>query len=299
MNAEQEAIYSTYLSTRQHLDDNSTIIAASPAFVAKFDEIKTLIDDLTQKEQLSDLSVAGLSAGKKTAKLTACEKTADMAGIVYAFADATGNEELKAEVNYSLSALKKMKDSLLALRCRNIHDLAAANKTPLAEYGVTTAMLADLQTAIDDYTAAMPKPLTARSSNKTLTASKAQLFKQINKLFENQLDKMIVTFKAGHPEFVQTYFNLREVPGTPTTQTQLKGTVTGAADAAAIKDALVTIVELGKTAKTNSAGVYHFKPIILGKYTVKATKEGFQDFETDEVQVKLGEINHLDIKLEN
>jgi len=297
MNALQEAKLSMYLSTGQHLDDNSTIIAENTVFVSNFTIVKGKVADLNNKAQLSDLALTGLAAGKKNAKQNAAQKTVDTAGILYAFADSNDNQQLKAEVDYSLTDLLRMKDSLFALRCQNIHDLAFENKTALAEYGVTGATLADLQTLIDNYTATIPKPRTAQSGRKTMNAEIAQLVKDIDKIYEKQLDKLIVTFKAAHPEFVQTYFNLRKIPEPPTTTTQLKGVVTNASDETPIKDAFVTVVELGKTAKTKSTGAYHFKPITKGTYTVRVTKEGFEDFEIDEVQVKLGEINHLDVQM--
>lgn len=297
MNAQQEAKLSMYLSTGRHLDDNSTIIAGNAAFVSNFTTVKAKVADLSNKAQLSDLALTGLAAGKKNTKQNAAQTAADTAGIVYAFADATANEQLKAEVDYSLTDLLKMKDSLLALRCRNIHDLAVENKTALVDYGVTDAALTDLQTAIDDYTATITKPRAARSGRKTLNAEIAGLFKEIDKIYDRQLDKLIVAFKTAHPDFVQTYFNLRKLPEPPVTATQLKGVVTNASDETPIKDALVTVVELGKTAKTKSSGEYLFKPIPNGTYTIRVTAEGFQDFESQEIEVKLGQINTLDISL--
>ena len=297
MNAQQEARLSMYLSNIQHLDENSTIFDANTAFKTAFTSIKTKLGTLQNKAQLSDLSILGIAAGKKTAKETAAEKTADTAGILFAFADATGNEQLKAEVNYTARQLLRLKDSLFALRCRNIHDLAVANKAALLDYGITDETIEDLQSAIDAYVETVPKPRTAKSNKKTLNADIAELFKDIDKIYENQLDKLIVNFKASNPDFVETYFDLRKVIDPSTTATQLKGVVTAASSGTPVNNADVIVMELAKTTKTDAAGKYSFKPIPNGKFTIKVIKAGFVDFEALDVEVKLGEIKHLDVEM--
>ena len=92
------------------------------------------------------------------------------------------------------------------------------------------------------------------------------------------------------------YENAREIDD-PNTTTQLKGTVTSKADHTPVKAATVTIVETAQTMKTGSTGEYSFKPLQSGQYTVRATAAGFQDFESDEIDVKLGAVNHLDVEL--
>jgi hypothetical protein len=64
-----------------------------------------------------------------------------------------------------------------------------------------------------------------------------------------------------------------------------------------LKVATNTVVKLGITTKTRSNGEYHFKPIDHGEFTVKATATGFQDFEKDEVKIKMGEANRLNVEL--
>lgn len=299
MNAQSEAKLTMFQTVEDHCEASSGIIAANVAFQTAFDNFKTKVAAIINTAQQADLALTGLAAGKKTSKQDLCNLAADVAAITYAFADATANDTLKGEVNYTLSDLSKMKDSLLAPRCQNIHDLAFANKTALVDYGITAAILTNLQTAIDSYTETIPKPRTAVSNRKTLNSNLKQTFKETEAILENQMDKLVVAFKSANPDFVQTYFTVRQIIDPHTTTTQLKGVVTNKLDETPIKDASVTVVELGKTEKTKSTGEYHFKPILNGTYTVRVTKAGFQNFETDEVQVKLGEIHHLNVEMIN
>jgi hypothetical protein len=297
MNAKQLAKFTMYQSVENHCEDNSGIIVANVAFQTAFNIFKTKTAAISATEQQIELPLTGIAAGKKTSKQDLCELASDTASLIYAFAEATGNVVLKDEVDYSLSALLKTKDSLLALRCRNIHDKGVENKDGLEPYGVTTATLANLQNAIAGYTATAPKPRAALSQRNTLQNNLIRLFKETDAVLKEQMDKLIVAFRKSHPDFYNTYFKLREIPDTHTTTTQLKGFVTKESDETPIKNASVTVVEAGKTTKTKSTGEYSFKPIPNGKYTVRVTAEGFADFEIDEVEVKLGEINHLDMEL--
>jgi hypothetical protein len=111
------------------------------------------------------------------------------------------------------------------------------------------------------------------------------------------MDNLMGKFRASHPEFYQTYFNLREIVDPSTTATQLKGIISENGSATPIKGANVTIVELGVAAVTDSKGEYSIKPINHGKFTVRITKDGYQPFENDEIEIKMGDIRHLDVSL--
>lgn len=297
MNAGQEAKLTMYRATEKHDDDNSTIIAAVPVFQTAFTNFKAKIASTTDTAQLKDVPLTGMVVDKSSSKQTLCEMTADIAGVIFAFASATGNQTLKQEVNFNLSKLLQTRDEQLAPRCQSIHARGIENKDALVDYGITPAKLAALQTAINNYAAETPKPRTALSQRKTLTSNLRQLFKDADAILTEQMDKLVSNFKAANPDFVATYETVRIIIDPATTATQLKGIVTDAANGNPIKNATVTIVELSKTTKTNFAGAYSFKPVANGTYTLTVTATGFDNFQADVVEVKLGVITSLDVML--
>ncbi|MET0752768.1 MAG: carboxypeptidase-like regulatory domain-containing protein [Pyrinomonadaceae bacterium] len=298
MNAKQQAKSTMYQSVEKHCEDNPDITATNVAFQTAFNNFKTKIVAIGAAAQEIELPLTGLTAGKKASKQDLCELAADTASLIYAFAETNGNAALKDGVDYSLSALLRTKDSLLALRCQNIHDKGVENKDALEDYGVTTKALADLQAAITSYTATSPKPRAARSQRSTLKNNVVQLFREADNILKNQMDKLIVAFRKTHPDFYNTYFKLRDIPESRTTTTQLKGVITNSADETPVKNAFVTVVEIARTAKTKSTGEYCFKPLPNGTFTVRVTAEGFKDCEKDEVEIKLGVVNSLNITME-
>ncbi len=148
MNANQQAKLKSYRSTENLCDANTAIIAANLAFQTAFAQFKTNIQSIISTAQSDSVPITGIAVDKNMMKQALCEKTAEVAAIVYAYASTTGNNTLKAEVNTSVTALNRLREDALAPRCQSIHDIAEANLADLADYGITPAMLAALQEAI-------------------------------------------------------------------------------------------------------------------------------------------------------
>jgi Carboxypeptidase regulatory-like domain len=299
MDSLQQAKFNMYGAVKTHCDNNAAVVALIPAFDNAFKDFKAKIIEIVVADQQKNTDLTGITADKAQSKQALCQQTSKIAGGIFAFAATTSNNELKEQMNVSLSKLQKMSDTRLTARSQNIHDAGVANLDALADYGVTKAMLTALQTAIDEYSAAAPKPRTARSQRKAIVASLQDLFKQADEILITYMDSLIGLIRETNPDFADLYENLREIDDPNTTTTQLKGVITNKTDGTPIKGATVTIVETAQTMKTDSSGEYSFKPILNGKYTMRVTKEGFQDFENDEVEVKMGAVNHRDVALVN
>lgn len=297
MNSKQEVKLNSYQATEELGDNNAALIATNGAFQAAFNTFKDKIAAIVNTAQQKDVDLTGIAADKKAAKQKLCRTTADMAGIIYAYASATANNTLKQEVNLNFRDLMRTKDAQLAPRCQNIHDKGVENVDTMTGYGITPAKLAALQTDINDYAATTPKPRTARTHRATLNANLSTLFKEADQILIDQMDFLIVAFKAANPDFVSDYQKTRALIDAPTTTTQLKGKVTNQTNGTPVAGATVTVVEAGKTAATTAAGRYTIKPLAIGTYTVTVTKSGFNNFQITGVEVKLGQVNGLNIEL--
>jgi multidrug efflux pump subunit AcrA (membrane-fusion protein) len=297
MDSLQEARLNMYQVIKTHGDDNAAVVAAIPAFRAAFDDFKAKIAEIVAADQQKSTILTGIAADKAQLKQALCRQAANIAGAIFAFAATTSNNELKQQMNVSPSKLLKTSDNQLAARCQHIHDAGIANLEALADYGINPALLTALQNAIRDYADTAPKTRTARSHRKAIGGSLRELFKEADAILVDRMDTLIGLLKESHPEFAATYQAARIIIDPSTTTTQLKGIVTNQADGAPIKGAAVTITETAQTTITDAAGEYSFKPVHSGTYTLRASATGFDDFEDDEVEVKLGVVNHLDVEL--
>jgi hypothetical protein len=295
MNAKQEAKLKMYRATEKHCDDNATIISSLLAFQSAFTNYKAKIASIISITQQTDLVLTGIATDKSDAKQTLCQIAADIASLIFAYADANKNNTLKQEVNFNLSKLVRTRDDQLAPRCQNIHDKGLANVDALKNFGVDEDKLQVLQTAINTYSAESPKTRTATSSRKTLNANLRQLLRETDAILKNQMDKLVVAFRANNPNFVATYETNRIIVDPSKTTTQLRGKITNKANGLPIKDATILIIEANINVKTNSKGEYLVKPLPIGQYTVRITAQGFETKEIDEVDAKLGVVNTLNV----
>lgn len=212
------------------------------------------------------------------------------------------------EVDFPVSPLIKQRDDALVPRCRNIRETGQENLRDLADYDVTAANPAGLQAAIDDYSATVAKPRAAITQRRMSGETLEQLFEANDAILKDRMDRLVQTFRAAHPDFVRAYEATRRIIKPPHTATQLKGIITDQTTGAPVKNVTVTATPatpeptapndpIPLTALSDAAGEYSFKPLPHDTYTVTVTAFGFNNFEADNVDVKLGEINNLDVEL--
>ena len=308
MNAIQEAKLKMYRATEIYCDDNAAIINSNVAFLAAYNNFKANIESIITTAQADGVPTTGITADKMNSKQKLCRMTAETAGVIYAYAVTVGDNTLKMAVDFPISDLTRMREDSLAARCQNIHDAGVANLAALADYGIMQAALDNLQAQIDAYSADTPKTRAAISQRKTTTGNLAALFDETDTLLRDRMDRLVQTFKAAYPDFVQTYEATRRTIKPPTTVTQLKGVIINKTTGSPVKNATVTATpnpteppnindRTPFSALSDAAGAYSFKPLPNGAYTITVTAIGYTGFEADNVDVKLGEITTLDVEL--
>jgi hypothetical protein len=297
MDARQNAKSKMYRATEQHCDENTEITKNMPAFVAAFNSLKAIITEITATTQKTSVVLKGIVTDKNASRLSLATKASDIGGMIFAFASAKGNNTLKQEVNFSLSKLLNVGEESFISRCQTIHAKGVENIAMLPDYGITNQTLSDLQSAIDEYVAKSPNARTAKSNRKTMNANLTALFKQADTVLKEQMDKLIVAFRADHPDFVKTYEANRIIIDPASKTTQLKGKVTSKTDGLPIKGAAVKVVEANVTVLTDSKGDYSIKPIVIGKYTIRFSAAGFETKEIDDVDAKKGSVGVLNVAI--
>lgn len=211
----QEAKVNSFRAAESHVDANLSIIAPFAAFVATFNKIKVniaqILDDASQKTA----SIAGYAAGKGSLRENLWTLGATIAGLVFSYADDTGNAVLRSEMDLNYTDIKRTRDDELAPVCQLIHDRAAAlSPSDMADYNLSAAALTELQTLIDQYKIESPKPRTAISTRKTTAQNIRAVIKETDTLFE-KFDRQIESLRTANPDFVNTYLSTREIVDAP------------------------------------------------------------------------------------
>jgi hypothetical protein len=211
MNARQTAKLAMYRAIELLCNSNATITKKNAAFTAAFAIFVSKIAVLLGSQTVASKQTKGIVTDKKTLKKILAQNAADLAALVFSYATKEKNETLKQIVNYAMSDIEKLAAELVVPTCVNIKKAAEDNLAALADYGVTAAMLTDLQTDMDNFSGASPKPKVAKASKVTENANIKTTIKEIDTLLKDEMDKLLVNFKKDNPDFVSDYHNARVI----------------------------------------------------------------------------------------
>ncbi len=296
MNSRQEAKLNMYRTTEQHCQKNAALIKNYPAFENGCNALSAknaaLISAATAQSQV----ISGVAQDKALEKKNLCKMATNVGGLVFAFASKSKNNTLKQSVNYSYSDLHRLKDDLLVPVVNNVYEAVAGNAAALQSYGITDALLQAFKAGIERYSEAVPRPRGAKSERITSADNTKQLVREIDNLLKNELDKLVMAIEPDNPDFVATYKTSRFIYNPATQTTQLRGTVKDELQKLPVGN--VTVELIGTTTvvvQTNKAGNFTIKPLAPGMYKIRLRAEGYTDTEVDELVVKLGQVNKMEV----
>jgi hypothetical protein len=302
MNVYHDAKLKSFRLVESVCTENQAIVALNAAFEAAFGEFKTKVARLVELARKDDVPLTGITADKKKIRKKLCEDAANQAGLIYAYAYAAGNDTLRAKVDFSKTALTRLRDEELIPHCRNIHDAGIENLARLGDYGVTSASLALIETQIDAFSQAALMPRVAENDRRINNKNIASLIREINELLQFRMDRLALAFKASHREFYDQYMAAHRMERPAVTHTQLKILITDKATHLPVKNAQVTAIlrdveAPALTAAADTEGIALFKPVSHGSYIITVAAPGFRNYETV-AETVMGAINELEAELE-
>jgi len=265
---------------------------------AKLAEILATADQ--QKEVLT-----GIAEDKQVQKRELAKLAAMVASVVKGFALTNSNLQLAAEVNFSESGLANMKEEDLLSNTRNIHGKATGNLASLADFGINKPLLDQLDTKITAFADKKPAPASAKVTKEALTDKLNVLFDEANVILKEQMDNTGKIFSMLDANFYELYKGSRKIidRGGRTANTGiLKGTVKGKlaltdTENQPLADVLLQLIELNLVVVSNEQGIFDFDDLEAGKYTLKASKQGYADLIIKDLEIKKGEDKVLDLVL--
>jgi hypothetical protein len=203
MTGEQENKNSMYLAVKGVLNENESKWTAMPAFVNATTSFFDLSDQVQAAAMIQQGNTKGITDNKQQEEDEMIAMTLKVAGAVRAFATVTGNQELKAQMKYSASALKGMRDSDLLNACQHVHDVALEHVDGLADYMVTAETLTQLNDEVDDFRQALAAPRNAITRRSEATSRLADLFKEADGVLNDQLDALMEMYREDKPFYNQ------------------------------------------------------------------------------------------------
>jgi hypothetical protein len=310
MNVNQEDKLNMYYVVKNTCEKYQATWTSIAAFAATYNLWVAKIPLIEQNRDAQTASTTGVATDTTAKRQTMADKALFMANRLQSLANATNNAELLESVQYSASDLKKARGVDVVGFCNTILAKANANAANLVTYGVTPAMITDLQAAITAYSTSLAKPKAAKSQTKTATENLATLFKDSYDLLTKRLDLDIELFKTSKPDFYSQYKTARIIIATNGSASSVLGSVTSAGSGEPLKGVTFTFVP-GTNGQMKAAAAETVKPIVKksaakgkfraslaeGTYRVTVGKIGFKEQEVV-ITVANGETTNLKIELE-
>jgi hypothetical protein len=306
----QEDFLNMIYSVKTVVDKFLSAWTTNTVFAASYTLFTSKIAPIEQNRDAQMANSKGVTTDKNVKRDALAEKALFIVNRIRSYATVTANNELLESVHYTQSSFDKSRDADIVGIVDIIIAKANANVTALATYGVTAALITDLQTALTAYSGYIAKPRTVTTQTKNATENLAVLFKDANDILTKRLDLDIEVFKTSKPDFYSQYQTARVVIATSGSATSVLGSVTIAGSGDPVKGVTFTFVAenngMMKAASTVTA-----KPIVKksadkgnfranlpeGTYNVVVKKIGFKD-QVLTITVANGETTNLKVELE-
>ena len=298
MNNYQENKLSMYFAVQKVCADNNSVWNGLPAFVSAFTAFEDVIQGIQDQRVIQEMDTKGVTLDKGSAEEELIEVALKVATAVHAYATEINDNTLREKINYAPSDFTKARDTILIDICQLIHDEANGVVGNLSDYGVTAAELTSLLGKIADYEAIVAGPRNAITDRSTATSELEKLFLSGDDVLTNKLDKLLNQFTQSDPEFSTQYTSSRKIVDMGGAATGLKGKITDSSTGDRIVKAVVELPELETDRKSNASGMYHFKKVRPGIYSISASAKGYKTKEIAEVEIEEGRTNELDIELD-
>ncbi|MEQ1678539.1 MAG: carboxypeptidase regulatory-like domain-containing protein, partial [Chitinophagaceae bacterium] len=296
MNKKQEAKLGMGQAVILHCDKYIALINTLPAFIIVLNAFKMVVSSIRNTVQREARNISGITVDKKELRETLAKQANVLAAVIYSYASASGNNTLKAEVDYTYSHLRNLRDDELGPTCMIIHKAAEVNLVSLIDYNITPPVLDSFKAMVYEYTGIVATPRNATAGRKALNSSLKNLFQEFDTILNERMDTLALALQQDNPEFYEEYKNNRIIVDPGTSPTQAAGTVTIKGNDNTLKGVLVNVEGQEYFTNTKPDGSFKLKIPVPGSYTLLFTKDGYQT-SSAAVEIKLGQTATADMEL--
>ena len=297
MNSIQNARYKAYSLALAHLKENEAITKAVPAFETAFLSAKATLAAVDSADSRKAQKKGGVTDSKQKHQDNLANQALALAAVISSYAALNKDLVLKEEMHFSPSELFYGPNQQVSVHCANILAKARELTGELKDYGVTEALIDNYATQLDQYAVSILEPRSATAERKQAGELVAELLKQLQVIFTDHLDALMLLFKFTHRDFYNQYLIKRMIVNPATRKTRVEGVVTDKASRTQLANVSITVKGSNLEAATLGDGSYSLKTPALTMVTVVYQKEGYKPF-TIEAAVKRGQATTLNVELE-
>lgn len=259
------------------LDAHGPLVATLLALANAKTAFSGKISAIRSAHMVQLMSTKGKTMSKKGRKELLTDMAYTVASAVQAYASVEEDDDLYELVKFGRWEILQTEDEELAQVCQLIHDTANGVVADLADYGVTPAMLTELQDGITGWASQSQLPRLALSQRKVATENMKLYFDQADDILTKQMDNLMEQFKGSQPDFYNTYHAARKIVHSPTTSmtVDLEGNVFDTVSGAVIVGATVADTEAEVSTVTDESGNFVLEGVPKGERVLTVSAEGY------------------------
>jgi hypothetical protein len=210
MNKTQTNHYRMLLGLQGFLNENSPVWSTIPRIVTYKNDLDEIILHLGEKTGQSKEGVS-VTGKKEKLKQQTAEKVSVVSGILTAFAHEQDDMDMATKVKLSKSEILKMREVDIDAYIKSIISIAKENLLELADFGLSEALLTEIESLVDEFNGLIGKPRTLLNKKYQSLGEVEQLINEGNQLLKNKLDKLMLMFRESNPTYYDGYQRARVI----------------------------------------------------------------------------------------
>lgn len=218
MKATFEDKLTMYSTVSDYLNNNSIVWSPITAISTAKADFETAVSSIRQALQTQVIPTKGTTLDKLAAKQQLAVNCEVVSNLIHSYASQQEDNNLAQQMNYPLSVLEKMRDSVLVETADNIIAAATDNLPNMADFGLTNTTISNLTTKRNTFNTHYTKPRLAIVNRKTQTDQFNKLYKKVDNILKNRLDNLLSQFSITNPNFYKDYLNARIIINTQSSQ---------------------------------------------------------------------------------
>ncbi len=277
----------------QFSDANPGATAGIPGWAPALTGLKSKMVLVNSYNQLGKASTTGVTTDTNVLRDTMTEMALKCANATKAYANSVSNNTLKAQVDYTKSALDDEAKEDIDDVCQQIHDATNANIAGASNFGIALVDVTDLQSAITIYRAASQGTRQAIVNRSQANQQVTQLVREaIDTYLTGQMDAMVNTLKISNNTHWSAYRQAREIINLGSTTAKVRGQVTRE-NGLFLSNVSFTIYEAGtnsvvKQVITDAEGKFNASQLPAGDFDFKWELEGYMTVNETNVHIAAG-----------
>ncbi len=297
MNATQSARFKAYTLALAHIKENEGITKGVPAIEVMYLSAKTTLDAIANADLRKIEKLKGVAGSKQQYQDNLANQALAIASVIGTYAATKKDLALKEAMNFSRTELFFGADQLLSGKCTIILAKARELAGELPDYGITGLLIDNFAGMLENYAAIMNEPRNVSAERKQAGMLVNELFKQLQMIFTDKLDAMMLLFKFTHSDFYDQYLIKRMIVNPGQRKTRVEGIVTDKTTHQALDDVTVMVKGTDMITTTPADGSYSLKTPLLKRVPVVYQKKGYKSV-TLETTVKKGKATTVNVELE-